>query len=596
MQLPKFSKPENVSLAQITQALKNLLTLQKSGGDQLVFSYDGYVLSGAIVHFKGGQPELVATALSTKMNMQKSIEDIVTQFKQQKIKNVPKEAILASAEIVAGRVDIPVNSNKPKPKAQMHELVRWELESYISEIAPMWSVGALLEGYGFITSSQRQNASVELELSRDQGSKMIRFGEMCIQLGYITREQLNEMMALQERLMSIDGRMDCAWQAQGGESSEAEGTDVWLGAGVFRHSRRQWVDAFARNSLKLNSMVPLHGLGALFIDDASQSDYEQVLVEIFKERVVVYRFMGKAVVSVTHHRLDHKDDIFNTVVAGVSELMRPETESVWLSSVHADVSELIESLSLNLGVQIKSVQEQCHPASIDLQVPASFVYQFYALAKLAHGTKCGCVLFIDAQDPKPPLWKNVDFWRYVLPVFVVVAIGLNEAYMQYSLEKTESRLQEIESEKEDKARLLKQMQALIAQTNKEQEELKTITKEVLRLEKSLGQMVTMSERNGLVINLMLSLQESINDFVIVDRFIESDEIGRRGREHGFELYGWALNDNSAQLFSRELDKRIKRLGYEVHRVKINRSIGRSGIRGYGLSLSLLKQKTTAKKR
>lgn len=581
-------KKASFDITKILTSLKNSLPTKGLSAEHLVFTYDGYELYGALVHFRQGKAELSAAAISDKMNMQKAIEDILDQFRADKVKNLPKKALLASAEVVYGRVDIPVSSAKPKPKAQMHELVRWELESYISEIGSMWSLGALLQGYGLINSEQRQNTSVELELSRDQGAKMIRFGEMAIQLGYITREQLNEMMALQERLMSIDGRMDCAWQAQNDGETDAEGTDVWLGAGVFRHSRRQWLDAFARNGIKLETIQPLHGLGALFIDQSSESDYEQILVEIFKERVVVMRFMGKAVVSVAHHRVDHVDDLFNTVVAGVSELMRPETESVWLSSVHADITELVESLSLNLGTTIKVVQHEAQADLPNLSVPPALVYQFFALAEIDKGIKTRSILSIDAPDPKPPIYKNPDFWRYLAPVLLLIAIAINESYMQYSLQATNQRLADIEAEKVEKERLAKQIQAVIAQTAKEQEKLDELVLEVNSLEKTLGQLNQLVKRNPLMLDLMLSLQQSINDNVIIDRFIES-ELSSRMQERGFEIQGWALNDNAAQLFSRELDRRVDKLGYEVQRVKINRSIGRSGVRGYGLNLWLIEK-------
>lgn len=570
---------KNEGFEKIKSFLYRLIPVKGLGGEHLVFSYDGYVLSGAIVKVHAGKLQLVCTGLSTKMNMQRAIEDILSQFQDQNVHSIPRHAVLASAEVVEGRVDIPVNSSSPKPKTQMRELVRWELESTISDAVQIWSVGALLEGYGFISAEQRQNASVELELARSQGAGMIRFGEICIQQGYINREQLNEMMALQERLMSMDGRMDCSWKPQLNDDEADEGTDVWLGAGVYRHSRRHWLDAFFRNGITLNNIVPIHGLGALFIDDADGESYEQILIEVFKERVVIIRFMGKAVVSISHLRFNHKDELQNIILAGVSELMRPETEAIWFSSVLSGSGDLIESLSASLGTTINSIQSKVVALNSGLRVPEAFIYQFYALARLAEGAKCNCVLFIDAQDPKPPLWKNANVWRFSAPVILVAVIVANEIYMHNAIANAMQRQANVEKEKEEKKRLSQQIKKLISEVAEDKKVLAQVSKELNNKNEDISRMKILLKRNELTINLLLELQASMNDQVFVDRYTEQGQ--------GYELVGWAANDNAAQLFSRTLDANIGSLKYEVRRLKLNRSIGRSGLRGYGFSMLLL---------
>lgn len=576
-------------LSKFVEPLTKLVKVSKPTKDILLFTYDGYALSGALVHFKSGQPRVLATGLSTNMNMQKSIADILSEIQRQGFKKLPKKTYLASAEVVFGRVDIPVSSKKPKQNAQMHELVRWELESYTSVLSSIWSVGTLLEGYGLITPEQRLNASVELELARDQGSSMVRFGEICIQLEYITREQFNEILSLQEHFISIEGHLDCSWQSQVIGSEEQDLEDVWIGVGIFHYARKKWGDAFFRNSLHLETITSLHGLAGLFVDDSMREGEDQVLIEVFKERVVIYRFIGSVVVSIGHFGINHKDDILNTVITGVSEQVRPETEAIWVSSIYEDVFELSEALSLKFEKEVKWIQEIVGHGDVPLNVPSALLYQYMALAKLVRSEKSLYHLLIEAQDPKPPLWKNPNFWRYLAPFVVLISIGLNEIYMQYSLSQSENKLQEIEAEKVEKERVAKQMSALNAQTNKEKEQLEQIDKQVDSLEAVVNQMNAMIKRNPLITEILLAFQDSINDLVLIDRFTELDERDSL-RGSGFEVQGWSLNENDAQIFSEELGRNVEKLGYAVQRVKINRSIGRSGIRGYGFSFSLIKQK------
>ncbi|WP_319381306.1 hypothetical protein [Thiomicrorhabdus sp.] len=569
----------------VLKGLGGLLSA-KALGEHLVFCYDGYAVSGALVRLHGGKAELLCVAMSVQTREQKAIEEILAQFRAQKIKRWPKSAILATAEVGATSLDLPVSARTSRQ--QLQNLISWELESNVAEIAQLWSIGSLLEGFGFITAEQRQNAGVELELSRSQNASMIRFGEICIQLGYISRDQLNEVMKVQERLLSIEGQLDCAWQEPKVDEDAENQTesDLWFGSGIYRHNRHLWVEAFARNSLKLKSIVPLHGLSSLFIEQSTFEDHEQIVAEIFKERVVVLRFVGRVTVSVNHLRLDCKDDQLNVVTAAITELMRPETDEIWLNSVHADGKAMCEALERTLGKDVKYVGDAVSVTHSGSSVPQTWLYRYAALAQLEAGHKRNNLPFIAAQDPRPPLWKNKNVWRYSMPVLAVLALGLNEGYMQYRLAEESASLAKIEAKKEEQVRLAQQIGLMVAETNKEKEKLQEITTEVEAMRKQVLQMKALSERNPLLMELLLSLQESINDFVVVDRFVESNQ-SERTKQKGFELQGWALNDNAAQLFSRELNKRVAKLGYEVLQVKINRSIGRSGIRGYGLSLWLL---------
>ena len=57
---------------------------------------------------------------------------------------MPKTVALVSANAVNAIVDLPVTPDKSRPKAQMNEMVRWELEPHMAQQNELWMIGAIV--------------------------------------------------------------------------------------------------------------------------------------------------------------------------------------------------------------------------------------------------------------------------------------------------------------------------------------------------------------------------------------------------------------------------------------------------------------------
>ncbi|MEM7173179.1 MAG: hypothetical protein AAF530_23650, partial [Pseudomonadota bacterium] len=147
-----------------------------TSGPVLIFESDGFRLRGALLKPRRGTPELIGPFTSRSADPSNAISEILRQLKGQ-VARLPKSVALVSASAVASIVDLPVTPDKPRPKAQMREMVRWELEPQFAQQNEVWMIGAIMEGRGLLTRDQRHEIAVDLETSSAGGKRVIRFGE-----------------------------------------------------------------------------------------------------------------------------------------------------------------------------------------------------------------------------------------------------------------------------------------------------------------------------------------------------------------------------------------------------------------------------------
>ncbi|MEJ2423797.1 MAG: hypothetical protein P8101_04950 [Candidatus Thiodiazotropha sp.] len=158
----------------------------------------------------------------------------------------------------------------------------------------------------------------------------------------------------------------------------------------------------------------------------------------------------------------------------------------------------------------------------------------------------------------------------------------NEIYTQLSLSRAKAELAELKDEKSEQSRLARQIQSVTTEQKQMQEALGQVKQESAKLAESQLREERILARNRLVPALLESLVHSMNELVVINQFGEQSR--RLSVDQGFLLSGWSVNDTSAQLFSRQLERQVANLGYGVRNVKINRAIGRHGARGFGITL------------
>jgi len=286
------------SLIQVSGLLKEPYTL-------IAFQAGSFGLHGALISNGRYEAKIGAFATSSRVDFTRAITEVLEKLKLEH-KRLPKRAILLTPSVVSDLVTLPVSPLRPRTNDQMQELIRWELEGAITQQNVQWKVGSILVERGHMTAEQRNHVLEELEIRQAQGGpkSLARFGDLAVQLGHISRENLEECFALQGKLVAVDDDLEYGWQAS--EVSNAAPSDEvllsleddsdsshpWLVSGMSKTVRRRWLGAFNLNGISLEAFYPTvsSAFASLAQRDASdgvQNEQKQLLLEIYQEQLAL---------------------------------------------------------------------------------------------------------------------------------------------------------------------------------------------------------------------------------------------------------------------------------------------------------------------
>lgn len=546
----------------------------------LVFETDGFTLYGGLAHTGITALEFRALGQSQALDFATAVGEVLEQLRGNSNKRLPTKAVLITPTAASALLELPVNPEKPRPDAQMSELVRWELEPLFAQQNEIWVMGALLMGRGYIDAAQRRQIAVQQLADREGHSPgsaaTVRFGEVAQDLGYVSGKQIEECLALQEKLVLFDDEVACGWVSQVVSDEEPPEQFPWLAAGVGEGMRKQWAAAFRRQGVFLRWIYPQPGaaFGAL----APDSDREQILVDIRQEQFAVLRGRPGGLASLRIERcpdgLIGADD-----VAGIcQEQMRPDIERVHLAVADGLFEQFSPALAQRLEREIvpPPLPGNLPDAKLPQQVLASMAgvathYFGHCDAKAAPR--------VVAQPPKLAIWKRRELWPYAAGLAVLIGIAGHEAFMRIETWQNQKELAALEQEFEQKLASKKRTQGNAA-------EIARLTKQIddktASLQKKRVQLHTLKElvleRQALVPGLLRALAESMGDEVLLDVVEEG------AQQSGFHLVGWALTDTAGQLFLSRLNKALDPWGYKVLETQVRSGEGRLGVRGSTLEV------------
>ncbi len=553
-------------------------------GSMLVFETDGFTLYGALAHAGVTALEFEAVGRSRATDFSTAVGEVLEQLRAQTKKRLPKKAVLITPSAITTLVELPVNPEAPRPKAQMSELVRWELEPLFAQQNEIWSIGALLMGRGYIDAAQRREIAAEMELRSEPGTGRItvRFGELALDLSYVTREQVDECLALQEKLVLFDDEVISGWTPQSLHDDEEEREQfAWLAAGVGDAMRKQWAVAFRRHGIFLGWVYPQ--LGSVFGGFGSGgSSRDQVLVDIHQEQFAVLRGRPGNLASLRiepcHDGMASPDNC-----AGLChEQMRPDIKTVYLSIV----DDLFEGISSGLG---RRLEREISPVQLPKKLPATAgsipKQRLSSMAGVAaHSlgqSSVNSLPRVEAQPPKPSLYKRKELWPYAAVTAVLLAVVGYDISLRVEIWQNKQELVRLDAQYKEKLQLKKITDSTVSQVNAlEKQEVK---KQAL-LEKKhhslrmLGGMIM--HRQNLVPGLLRAIGKAAGDEVLLDSVEEG------ARQSGFRLVGWALTDTAGQLFLNRLNKTLSPWNYQVSDPQISSGKGRLGVYGYTLEIWL----------
>ena len=319
--------------------LKKLLELANAK-PILACETDGFILKAAIASKKADSIEIVAIGESKATNFKEAVADILAQAQQQKLA-LPKQAILVSPSVVPALLDLPVDPEKPRADKEMFELVRWEMEPLLAQQIGIWSIGAILLGRGNISENQRQEIALKAKTAGIRAG--VRFGELAVELDFVSRQEIDEALELQVLLQEVGQEIECAWCL--GATEDEQQPPVWLASAVSRGVRDRWATAFDSNGLSLNWMYPTIGASTLALSGEALGE---PVLEIHQNQVACITANEKGISGLRMVTFAGDTLAVSDCIEVSHELMRHHMKTIWADGLVADKSDVLQQLEERL--------------------------------------------------------------------------------------------------------------------------------------------------------------------------------------------------------------------------------------------------------
>lgn len=551
----------------------------------IAFQAGSFGLRGALITNTRHYATPAIAAESRNVDFTRAIADVLEQLKRHQ-KRLPQTAILITPSVVSSLVNLPVSPLRPRSDEQMQDLIRWELEGAITQQNKQWLIGSMLVERGYLSPQQRDELVDALQLRQTQGGEtaIIRFGDLAVQMKYITRDQLEECFALQGKLVALDDDLVYGWQAEESRADQTLSDEAllsteednnsahkWLVSGMSKEVRRRWVGAFNLNNLKIEAFYP--SIGASFASLSRHShEPEQWLIEIHPEQLACISGHSGGVTDIqVCERLSGRLNAQHILsLCGVlpADLQRiyvnhqNQLNTAQLSQLSADLDIKLQSLTLDVPELIKP-ENLSDEALLCLAGAADHYLQHVPRYRLSR---------IAARDAEPPLWHRL-LRPKVLTVSAVfcllLAMSSFMGWMYLSMSQAENRLEALNVRFDKESKLKHQFGNIL----NEQTELKNTIDHTLRMQsknESLLEKLTRQQPRQLLAATVLLKAISIS----IPEGVRLQRIERHQKQVAITAY--ARDDSEGQAFIHTLNLTLKPMLYQVLRSEVIQTTERRG--------------------
>lgn len=496
-------------------------------GSILVVETDELTLRAAVCQ---GGPEgrlrVDAWGLSRQAELSAGLAEAVKQLRSAGHR-LPRSAVLLSPQVQSAILHLPVNPSTNLPFAQMQEMVRWELEPYLSQSRAR-RIGAILVARGYLRWLDLETLLSHLdELGEPDGTPR-RLGELAVQFGMITPAQLDECLAIQrDRAELADGQVVCGWTPL--NATGRDGQWDWLVCGLPGGYRRQAVAAFRSAGLNLRAIYPLVGCAAAAMN--GQLDRGGAVLECHHGYLGYTRFADRCPAAV---RVVLSHEPGNPVHAAANAI-EPEAETVWLAGRWPDPNSAAEDIAAAIGRSCQMATPQADLPD-DIAQPGDLVGLAGAARHyLSADTGIATLACVPAKDPRPSLLANRRLWAAVgsLALTALLVVGALHFRHQASAD----------AETAEVGRAVETRQA----------ELNALRAQCAGMDRSIdfaGRVLP--ERGRLMGELLTALESACPDGVIIRRLTEN-------AASEIVLSGWGASAQEIQQFKIAIQRQLPRL-------------------------------------
>jgi hypothetical protein len=550
--------PQTVS--QILEKLKqNNFFNKKSTQKILVAESDSFGLKALIIFPSGNQLVIEKSAYSNNPDPQSALGEVLAQLGCEG-KDFPKEAILNCANVIPALLDLPVDDSSSLSSPKMLELVRWEMETLMSEQLSQWTIGWLLMGRGHLSEAQRdeilQEMTEDAQVSASRGGRApARFGEEAIKREYVTREQLEECLALQENLFLLDDAIDCSWYPKPTDSSKnTSQKGLWSCTAISSAHRREWVNAFDYHKIRLNWIYPIAGVSACSLSLDPKTQHAQILCEIQSGYIACSRIENQQLTQFSHAKCCDHSVTVDEISALCQSLLSTDISNIFYSGQHPRINELVAALSVSLNREMIPVSElletQCQ---IDTMISGSPAFNLMHWSSLIGASQhffdlaaTRCAVQLQGKAPPPPIYKQPQIQLYGICALLLLAVAVTEAYFVFSTSSMETQIADNEVK-------ISNIEFINETTNSKSEEYKEVQLKYDKLEQQYNRLKerkyniesVLIKRQQFAESLLPMIANNLPDKIILHKVTE--ETWYQLRIEGWSMTQSAIDDFNAQL-------------------------------------------------
>jgi hypothetical protein len=537
-------------------------------------------LHAAIFDRAGPGAGLLGEAFSREGRLGTALPAVLTALTAQGLAR-PGRAILAARHVQAAVADLPVLPDKPRPPAQMRELIQADLEPALAEFGSLWSMGALLQGRGYLTASERERVGLEESVRRQNRHAQLRYGEIALELGLIERQALDDCLDQQAALQNLEATIVPAWCGRR-EDRHA----VWLVCGVGAKVYAEWREALAAANLRLTAVLPLAWLGSesdpapQFAEQQRDDGLPRISLELHLEEVVaILRRKERVVAARSEGRGERKlsSDWLHRLMADWASEPRVHIEICCLHAAdEAGIDALCDDLGLCTGHACRAMRvAECRQA-------------LWRNLMRAGTTRTPGLPRLVERELRGSLWNDHDVRRLAALGGVLLAIAGAESFQQYRLYRLQERMtagQEQEQERaktaQQEAQVGQQWTTLAQSLDATRRQLEPLLNDRARLHMVLAMQADLPE-------LLYTLAQAVGDDAVLDE-VHNDVSGATGA--AVLVRAWSPSYTGAQDFVSRVAALVRARAWGVAQTEIKERTGRDGKPGHEVSFWLLPEES-----
>lgn len=504
-------------------------------------------------------------ATSNAADFGQALDDILKALQQQGIRP-PKNLLLASGFIVPVQMDLPFPPEKPRPTAQMWELTLAETEAAVSEAGAVWTVGAILAARGRLSQQTREEVALELSLRRNASNAPIYFGKLACERGFITKQELDEALRLQEKLQGLESRLACGWV---GKTVDEE--PVWLAAATTLSNWKSWENALKARHMKLARAIPL----ALAVSETPGETKPRLALEIHAEEIVlVMRTEGRLKNCRTEARVGRALNA-DWLLALAQEWRTQDVETLEIVCLKTEDEAVLATM------QDALTQGWSKPVLLR-GVEAAHQGLYAGIARVWRDKNVFLPHIRYGSAPQP-VWKKPAFWRLTAPLLTLCAIAGVHIQQQGEIKRIQNHFYTQDMESKRQALVRQQETQARAETQKAWEHLQSEREQLALLLPQVEQLSELERMTKQLPVLLRTIAHNIADDVVLNSIRSARGNLAAGQ---LQVTGWTSSYTSAQSFALAMQVALGG-SYAVTGTEIKAAKGRSGHSGFQVVFWLL---------